>query len=1193
MSFVSLNNASQVNIKRETGFFENLGNAYAYQYSPLVAKTQEFIEFEDVERDPNFNPVQHIDSKYLEYGESLIRAKNKKHFDTIVSRIDKSLEIRKDLEDVPWYAPSQIVAGIADPLNVAFVIPFFGQAGLAARVGSSLGSNVIRSAAGGALAGAVGETFRAPFDPVATKEEAAATVAASAAIGGLLGTAPTIYRSAKPYFDRTQSKVQDLYEGKGELIDIDDVEIKSDEKLSTAVNLSVKDGKVTNAKINNDIIEDIFENGYYSKPKFGGFVPDRLEIDTLERMKSYLVFQEEIKLKEPRIDGETAKQFETRVNKKALNKTLAGENLKKTYATESVWFRALTSPMKRLLLNPNVPNQYKQVVNKLQGAGAMALDRNVAGSGHQSIYQRLPNHRMVANNAEGKLRAIYEKEVFGESLPILERNQIRNLQRYKDKVLTGQKPPSYTEWFESMVDRRFQFKDPGNFQVREKDLTDLDKEAFEILDNFFDEFRVRAQDQGLLKDVKSAQQWLDEATVRLNALEQKLDAAEIKAAKKKKEWFDRNIASRYEISSPPEIIVGDNKNVKTLKKAISDLEIEIEYHKYLVDVGEESFEYLFPINYLKTNLNEDAALKKEFTDVIADHIRSNPRKFDWDGQLKRYVMAQPKDPVAEAKKIVDNILEDPDGKIEPRGGKHLRHRSLKIPEYKIAKFIYKNPEVLHVYAEKMGKRIEYTRNFGKKDFTEILTDLELDMRTAGAPEKEISNAVRDLSYLFDYTMGRHVSSPDRFDNQVAKTLKEFAGWAFMHGAGVSAITDTGMIAFERGFKDAFVKPLSNIQLVAKGMKEADQIVESARISAGAVKQQISIDLPRRIDPNITERVLNPISNVYYNIPIIGNNLGLVTKVGRLYDGVVTNHAWIEKSQLISKNKAKPTDVEELARYGITEDDARQISRYIDEGIIQSENNFFLANTDAWPRNTVAERELYNKWQAATNNHALNTIMQASAFDKPILMDGAVYVRHNGLLSKVFGLEVDKNASTANIKLARLESGIFTMPYQFYNFALAATTRITTQVFDPSRQNRLAGVASLFFFSYLSLSIKNNDKPWWKENQGFASLQARYLDHSGILGVYSDFAYMALHNLYAQGILDEDFIIKGKYKATAWDAALEPLGASPGQLRDISLSVADLMEGRDTQAARDLARNIPFMGLFGLQNDMAELIGGRR
>ena len=1171
MSFVSLNNASQVAIKRETGFFENLGNAYAYQYSPLVAKTQEFVEFEDVERDPDFNPVQYIDSKYLEYGESLIKAKNKDHFDSIVSRIDKSLEIRKDLENVPWYAPSQIIAGVADPLNVAFAIPFFGQAGLGLRVGASLGSNVVRGAAGGALAGAVGEAFRAPFDPVATKEESAATVAASAAIGGLLGTAPTIYRSAKPYFNRTEAKVQDLYEGKGELVDIDDVEIKSDDKLSSAVSLAVKDGKVTSAQINNDIIEDTFENGYFAKPQFGGFVPDRLEIDTPERMKSYLVFQEEIKLKEPRIDGETAKQFETRVNKKALNKTLAGENLKKTYATESVWFKALTSPMKRLLLSENVPNQYKQVVNKLQGAGAMALDRNVAGSGHQSIYQRIPNHRMVANNAEGKLRAIYEKEVFGESLPILERNQIRNLQRYKDKVLTGQKPPSYTEWFESMADKRFQFKDPGNFSVREKDLTDLDKEAFEILDNFFDEFRVRAQDQGLLKDTKSAQQWMDDAGPRLERLIQKQDALEAKPKKTKK----------------------DTANIATLKKQIEELEIEIEYHKYLVDVGEESFEYLFPINYLKASLNEDAALKKEFTDVIADHIRSNPRKFDWDAQTKRYVKAQPKDPLAEAKKIVANILEDPDGKIEPRGGKHLRHRSLKIPEYKIAKFIYKNPEVLHVYAEKMGKRIEYTRNFGKKDSSEILTDLELDMRTAGASEKEISNAVRDLSYLFDYTMGRHISTPDRIDNQLAKTFKEFAGWAFMHGAGVSAITDTGMIAFERGFKDAFVKPLSNIQLVAKGMKEADQIVESARISAGAVKQQISIDLPRRIDPNITERVLNPISNVYYNIPIIGNNLGLVTKVGRLYDGVVTNHAWIEKSQLISKNKAKPTDVEELARYGITEDDARQIARYIDEGIIQSENNFFLANTDAWPRNTAAERELFNKWQTATNNHALNTIMQASAFDKPMIMDGAVYVRHNTLLSKLFGLEIDKNASTQNTKLARLESGILTMPFQFYNFALAATTRITTQVFDPSRQNRLAGVVALYFFSYLSLSIKNNDKPWWKENQGFATLQARYLDHSGILGVYSDFAYMALHNLYAQGVLDENFIIKGKYKATAWDAALEPLGASPGQLRDITLAVADLMEGRDTQAARDLARNIPFMGLFGLQNDMAELIGGRR
>ena len=40
---------------RQRGFFENLGAQLGYQYSPAVAKTTEFLLFNDEERDPDFD----------------------------------------------------------------------------------------------------------------------------------------------------------------------------------------------------------------------------------------------------------------------------------------------------------------------------------------------------------------------------------------------------------------------------------------------------------------------------------------------------------------------------------------------------------------------------------------------------------------------------------------------------------------------------------------------------------------------------------------------------------------------------------------------------------------------------------------------------------------------------------------------------------------------------------------------------------------------------------------------------------------------------------------------------------------------------------------------------------------------------------------------------------------------------------
>lgn len=61
---------------RERGFFENLSNAYRYQYSPIVSRTQEALMFDNVERDPTYDFRDDIEGYEL-YADELYRAKTK------------------------------------------------------------------------------------------------------------------------------------------------------------------------------------------------------------------------------------------------------------------------------------------------------------------------------------------------------------------------------------------------------------------------------------------------------------------------------------------------------------------------------------------------------------------------------------------------------------------------------------------------------------------------------------------------------------------------------------------------------------------------------------------------------------------------------------------------------------------------------------------------------------------------------------------------------------------------------------------------------------------------------------------------------------------------------------------------------------------------------------------------------------
>lgn len=91
-------------------------------------------------------------------------------------------------------------------------------------------------------------------------------------------------------------------------------------------------------------------------------------------------------------------------------------------------------------------------------------------------------------------------------------------------------------------------------------------------------------------------------------------------------------------------------------------------------------------------------------------------------------------------------------------GKHLRHRMIDIPEHLISDFIIKDPRVLHNYAQRVGKRMEFIRNFGNRSIEEILDEMEVDMKAAGFSDKKIQGLRQDFLFDYERVMGEYVKA---------------------------------------------------------------------------------------------------------------------------------------------------------------------------------------------------------------------------------------------------------------------------------------------------------------------------------------------------------------------------------------------------------------------------------------------------
>jgi hypothetical protein len=349
------------------------------------------------------------------------------------------------------------------------------------------------------------------------------------------------------------------------------------------------------------------------------------------------------------------------------------------------------------------------------------------------------------------------------------------------------------------------------------------------------------------------------------------------------------------------------------------------------------------------------------------------------------------------------------------------------------------------------------------------------------------------------------------------------------------------------------------------------------------------EMTRPLQMGKIEKGAEAMENLFYKF----NFLSFVTSLGKGIDSSIRIPKFY--NQIKNYDSLDQFDIDELNRYGITRDLAK---RLYENGAWQfTDSDMPLLNIQGWSTKTKAERELKSQMETYLNNGARNTIMHATAFDRPTMADGFVFKKWKPYMAKM-GIQPDPRASVGKqadgsyrYPIARIESGVMSYPFQFYNFSFAANQRILRPMFDPNKKHRLSGAIALMGMSYLVLSTRKPD--WWFEDKDYSELFMQVVDRSGILGLYSEIAYRGIEASAAFGLHNPDNSwLKGRYNATGWDAAFGMLGATPNMYREWINGAYDLVNDRTEEGLKTISYNAPLLGLLGLDDDLRSIAGGR-
>lgn len=869
------------------GIGEVIGAQLSYSYAPIIDTIANDLRYGN-RRAPGYDPAKDA-GDYIQYPEQVLRAVNPQHMAAIKSNIDKLVEARQVMSNAT--IGQHLVAGVVDPINLV-ALPFGGPV-------AGVGRSALRMGAGVGAIQAGLEAAALPFDPLRTYQESALNIATASLFGAGFGAtlgAPLTMRARA--WSRTQEELKANFDNIRRIEEVSN--LSRDEVLSMAPRADRPLGSLSDEELRLTIARAEADAENVSRsidPNMQARDTD-LATRTDELLAEATPYRKEL--------GYRALELEVVDLKDPYN-------IAPSWFTDSLLFKAVTTPMKRALQG-KAPSVVKEKFVKLASDAGMALNLNRLGlATPQSVHQRaaVSQGRWVA--AHDEMLKLWSSDTNAPNATVLDIN-LGDLARRAQRA-----PDTYGEWLKQVNEKRIQ---------NDTNLTENQIKAVEVINRYFKDAERRLEDVGLIgsergikNQIARLQQEVDSLNAQLAALQSKTDG--------------RSIRER-------EMVKG---RVGMLQKRLEERQDEAAALQDFA-VNPEREDVFFPRFWDHSVIRSN---RDEFADVLFKWYQQNPTITRYDPEEGKFVRVQLETSERAIRERVDQTIAAILGEKDPTNvdnigfgygrSKHFRHRQVDIPNKLVMKFIVTDPlAVMKTYATRIEPRYEYARMFGK-DHDGVVFDMRREMLRAGKSEAEIAKTVRDYNHLYDRIAGAVIRNPDSLDQRAAFALREAASFTYMGSAGFAALPDFGRIVMEYELENV-VKGLQTLvdkNLARMSVDEVRLAGEALDILRGTAHLRLVEGMANDINAN---EVLTKARNAFY----ILNGLSPMTTLAKQLAGVIDAHTIIDYSIKLSKGQLDEKGRVWLSRYGISEDTARNIARAPWQ---KNNKGFYMGNTDQW------------------------------------------------------------------------------------------------------------------------------------------------------------------------------------------------------------------------------------------------------
>ena len=414
-------------------------------------------------------------------------------------------------------------------------------------------------------------------------------------------------------------------------------------------------------------------------------------------------------------------------------------------------------------------------------------------------------------------------------------------------------------------------------------------------------------------------------------------------------------------------------------------------------------------------------------------------------------------------------------------------------------FIITDPNVIaRRYSSTMGSRIETSnrfkgvRSYEKPDevFAKNLKVALDEERSRGTKKRDIKKMERDANYLFAALNHQIQTDPGRLDISSATFIKNLTHMSTLGVSGFTQIPEMATIAMTNGterfmrqlgreFDDthkAYAKTMTRKQLLRAGalqdmvmgmanVKFGEQMTDPFLVTAGGRArrgmQQVAMGSQRFTNNFFMMNMMTPITTQFKMMS------GAISQ-DRFAHGLVAKFGLGDAEGRVAKRGAKETaeDIEFLDRTNWTKNMQERIAKEIDKNWANSYDpdvDLFSMDTSKW-----ADRQAAKEFEAGLTTEVETQILVAGLNDKWKVMDGVVHIPENSMTSKLFPAEKGWKRDGSYI---RLHSPMYSLPFMYLSFSLAATRRILSPLMRNEMKAPIVGMIAGVSAAWLADDLK--------------------------------------------------------------------------------------------------------------------------